>query len=108
MAAYRRPYLEAGEARRPTLTWAREIPLDGEPSDVHDVVSRNAAWMAGTQVPKLFINAEPGALLTADLREVCRRWPQQRETTVAGVHFVPEDSPQAIADALNDWIPTLP
>lgn len=108
MDAYRRPYLEPGEARRPTLTWAREIPLDGQPADVHDVVSRNAQWMAGTQVPKLFINAEPGALLTADLRELCRQWPRQREVTVPGVHFLPEDCPQAIADALIDWIPTLP
>src|SRR5690349_13377558 len=65
MDVYRRPYLEPGEGRRPTLSWAREIPLDGEPPDVHDVVSRNAQWMAGSPVPKLFINAEPGALLIA-------------------------------------------
>jgi haloalkane dehalogenase len=108
MDAYRRPFRDAGEGRRPMLTWAREIPLDGEPPDVHDVVSRNAAWMATTPVPKLFINAEPGALLTGELREQCRRWPQQREVTVPGTHFLPEDSPQDIASALRDWIPTLP
>ena len=104
MDAYRRPYREPGEGRRPTLTWAREIPLDGEPADVHEVVSRNAAWMAATPVPKLFINGEPGALLTGGLREVCRRWPRQREVTVPGLHFLPEDSPGEIAGALSAWL----
>jgi haloalkane dehalogenase len=106
MDAYRRPFREPGEGRRPMLTWTREIPIDGTPADVHDVVSRNAAWMATSDVPKLFINAEPGALLTGDLREQCRRWPQQREVTVAGLHFLPEDSPRDIVAALRDWIPT--
>jgi haloalkane dehalogenase len=108
MGTYRRPYREPGESRRPTLVWTREIPIDGTPGDVHDIVHSNAQWMATSPVPKLFINGEPGALLTADLRAQCRRWPQQREVTVPGLHYLPEDSPEAIAEALTDWISTLP
>ena len=88
--------------------WAREIPIDGTPADVDDLVRRNAAWMATAGVPKLLINGDPGALLTAELREVCRRWPHQREVTVSGLHFLPEDSPHAIADSLNEWVSALP
>jgi haloalkane dehalogenase len=106
LAAYRAPYVEPGESRRPMLTWAREIPIDGTPADVHDIVAANAAWMAQSRVPKLFINGDPGALLTGPLRELCRRWPNQREVTVPGLHFLPEDSAAAIAAALLDWIPT--
>ena len=108
MEAYRAPYREPGESRRPMLSWARQIPIDGEPTDVHDIVVANAAWMAATSVPKLFVNADPGALLTGPLRESARAWPHQREVTVPGLHFLPEDSPDAIAAALVDWIPTLP
>ncbi|TCC64619.1 haloalkane dehalogenase [Kribbella pittospori] len=106
LAVYRAPYEQPGESRRPTLTWAREIPIDGTPADVHDIVAANATWMAAAPVPKLFINAEPGALLTGPLREQCRRWPHQREVTVAGLHFLPEDSAADIAAALLDWLPT--
>ena len=105
--AYRAPYREPGEGRRPTLTWSREIPIDGQPPDVHEIVAANAAWMAASPVPKLFVNAEPGALLTGPLREQCRRWPNQTEVTVPGLHFLPEDSPAAIAQALLDWVPGL-
>jgi len=107
MEAYRAPYLQPGESRRPTLTWAQQIPIDGEPGDVHDIVVANGAWMAATSVPKLFINADPGAVLTGPLRQTARSWPHQREITVPGLHFLPEDSPDAIAAALVDWIPTL-
>lgn len=108
MDAYRAPYREPGESRRPTLTWPREIPIDGEPADVAEIVARNAEWMAASPVPKLFVNGDPGALLVGALRERCRRWPTQREVTVPGLHFLPEDSPGPIADALVAWIPTLP
>ncbi|ADB31074.1 alpha/beta hydrolase fold protein [Kribbella flavida DSM 17836] len=107
LAAYRRPYLEAGESRRPMLTWAREIPIDGEPADVHELVGANARWMATSAVPKLFVNGSPGALLTGPLRDLCRGWPGQQEVTVAGSHFLPEDSPAEIQEALAEWIPTL-
>ncbi|MEU4193479.1 haloalkane dehalogenase [Kribbella sp. NPDC026611] len=106
LAEYRSPYVEPGESRRPMLTWAREIPIDGIPADVHDIVSANAEWMAMSQVPKLFVNGEPGALLNGPLRDQCRRWPNQREVTVAGLHFLPEDSGAEIAAALVEWIPT--
>ena len=105
-AQYRAPFTEPGESRLPMLIWAREIPIDGTPADVHGIVSANAAWMAASHVPKLFINGDPGALLTGPLREQCRRWPNQREVTVPGLHFLPEDSAGAIAAALLDWIPT--
>jgi haloalkane dehalogenase len=107
MDAYRAPYREPGESRRPTLTWPREIPIDGEPADVHEIVTRSAEWMASSPVPKLFIDGDPGALLTGPLREQCRRWPAQREVTVRGLHFLPEDSASEIADALDAWLPTL-
>jgi haloalkane dehalogenase len=106
LTEYRAPYVEPGESRRPMLTWAREIPIDGMPSDVHDIVAANAEWMADSRVPKLFINGHPGALLNGPLREQSRRWPNQREVTVPGLHFLPEDSAAAIAAALLDWIPT--
>ena len=107
LAAYRRPFAEPGESRRPMLTWAREIPLDGEPADVHAVAAANAAWMAASDVPKLFVNGEPGALLTGPSREQCRRWPNQTEVTVPGLHFLPEDSSGPLAAALSEWLGTL-
>ena len=103
MDAYRAPYREPGESRRPTLSWPREIPIDGEPADVTDIVIGNAAWMASSSVPKLFVNGDPGALLTGPLREQCRRWPAQHEVTVPGLHFLPEDSAPQIAQALTSW-----
>ncbi len=107
MAVYRRPYLEAGESRRPTLTWPRQIPIDGEPADVVALAQDYSDWLAGSDVPKLFINAEPGALITGATREFCRAWPNQTEVTVKGSHFIQEDSPTEIGAALADWLPTL-
>ena len=104
MAVYRRPYESAGESRRPTLTWPREIPLDGEPADVNAIVAAYADWLGRSTVPKLFINAEPGAILTGSQREFCRRFPNQSEVTVAGSHFIQEDSPAEIAAAIRAWL----
>lgn len=103
MKEYRRPFLEAGEARRPTLTWPRQIPIDGEPADVHAVVAAYSEWLAGAGLPKLFINAEPGSILTGRQRELCRAWPNQTEVTVPGLHFIQEDSPDAIGSAIAAW-----
>ena len=103
MEVYRRPYLEPGESRRPTLTWPREIPIDGEPADVHEIVEAYSQWLASSDVPKLFINAEPGAILTGDQREFCRAWPNQQEVTVKGNHFIQEDSPAEIGRAISEW-----
>lgn len=113
MAVYRRPYLEPGESRRPTVTWPRQIPIDGEPEDVAAVAQAYSDWLSGTdvptgaEVPKLFINAEPGALVRGATREFCRAWPNQTEVTVKGSHFIQEDSPAEIAAALADWLQTL-
>jgi len=107
MAVYRRPYLEPGESRRPTLTWPREIPVEGEPVDVVEIVGRYAEWLGASDVPKLFINADPGAILIGRQREFCRSWPNQREVTVKGVHFVQEDSPREIGRAIAEWYASL-
>lgn len=104
MAVYRRPYLEAGESRRPTLTWPRQIPIDGEPADVTRIVDAYAAWLARSDIPKLFVNADPGAILTGQQREFCRSWPNQTEVTVRGNHFVQEDSPAEIAQAIVEFL----
>lgn len=103
MAAYREPFAEPGEGRRPVLTWPREIPIDGEPADVDGLVRRYEEWLAASPVPKLFVNADPGSILVGRPREVCRRWPNQTEVTVPGIHFVQEDSAEAIGAALRDW-----
>ena len=105
MAQYRRPFAEPGEGRRPTLTFPREIPIEGEPADVNAIVNAYAEWLAASDVPKLFIKAEPGALLGGgENLETVRAWPAQTEVTVAGVHFVQEDSPDEIGRAIADWM----
>jgi haloalkane dehalogenase len=107
MNVYRKPFLEPGESRRPTLTWPREIPLDGEPADVVAIANSYSKWLEISAVPKLFINAEPGAILTGVQREYCRQWPNQREVTVKGVHFIQEDSPDEIGRAIADWYKSI-
>ena len=104
MEEYRRPYLQAGEGRRPTLTWPRQIPLDGEPADVAEIVDGYARWLATTEVPKLFVNADPGSILVGRQREFCRTWPNQTEVTVPGVHFIQEDSGPEIGRAIARWM----
>ncbi|MFQ5522127.1 MAG: haloalkane dehalogenase [Acidimicrobiia bacterium] len=107
MEEYRRPYLEPGESRRPTLTWPREIPFDGEPADTAEVLRANEEWLRGSEVPKLFINAEPGSILTGRQREVCRSFRNQVEGTVPGIHFIQEDSGEEIGDAVATWLEHL-
>jgi len=107
MEVYRKPYLEPGESRRPTLTWPREIPIEGEPTDVHEIATAYSRWLASSDVPKLFINAEPGAILTGDQREFCRTWPNQQEVTVKGSHFIQEDSPAEVGDAISEWLGSI-
>lgn len=107
MAIYRRPFENEGEDRRPTLTWPRQIPLAGEPEDVCAITLSYAEWLTQSNVPKLFVNADPGAILTGEQREFCRSFPNQTEVTVAGQHFIQEDSPAEIAAAINTWLDTL-
>lgn len=107
MNAYRRPFAEPGEARRPTLSWPRCIPLDGEPADVTKVIADYASWLETADVPKLFIDADPGIILTGAQRDYCRSWPHQSEVRVKGLHFIQEDSPDEIGQALADWLKTV-
>ena len=107
MEEYRRPFAEPGESRRPTLTWPREIPIDGEPADVVKIVGDYANWLVKGEVPKLFIDADPGAILVGKQRDFCRAWPNQTNVTVKGHHFVQEDSPDEIGQAIADWHLTL-
>jgi len=105
MDHYRRPFAEPGEGRRPTLTWPRQIPVDGVPADVAEIVASYSNWLAISEIPKLFIKAEPGALVAdgANL-ETARSWPAQIEVTVKGLHFIQEDSPHEIGQAIADWM----
>jgi haloalkane dehalogenase len=103
MAEYRKPYPRA-EDRWPTLTWPRQIPIAGEPADVVQIVSEYAQWMAENEIPKLFVNAEPGAILVGRVRDFCRTFKNQTEVTVPGSHFIQEDSAPAVGKAIADWM----
>jgi haloalkane dehalogenase len=104
LTRYRAPYREPGESRRPTLTWPRQIPLDGEPADVVGIAQAYADWLTTSPVPKLFVNGDPGFLLTGALRDFCRTFPNQREVAVRGTHFIQEDAPDEIGRALADFV----
>lgn len=103
MDEYRRPFSEPGESRRPTLRWPRELPIDGEPAEVVEIVRQYGEWLAGGEIPKLFINARPGAILVGPQREFCRSWPNQTEVEVEGAHFVQEDSGAEIGRLIGAW-----
>lgn len=104
MAVYRMPFLNAGEDRRPTLTWPRQIPIEGGPKEVHDIVTDYASWLVQTEFPKLFINADPGSILLDHARAFVRSWKNVSEASVKGTHFIQEDSPHEIGRALRDWM----
>jgi haloalkane dehalogenase len=104
MAEYRKPFVNPGEDRRPTLTWPRELPIDGSPEDVVAIVDDYSRWLSTSSLPKLFVNAEPGAILVGEQREFCRRWLNQTEVTVAGIHFIQEDSADEIGLSLRRWM----
>jgi haloalkane dehalogenase len=107
MDEYRRPFKSAGEDRRPTLSWPRQIPIEGKPEDVVSVVKDYSQWLGTSQIPKLFINAEPGSILVGRQRELCRQWPNQTEVTVPGLHFIQEDSPDEIGAHTADFVKRL-
>jgi haloalkane dehalogenase len=105
MSQYRRPFAEPGEGRRPMLTWPRQIPIEGEPPDVVKIVAASAEWLSGSRVPKLFFRAEPGAILANDEDlAFIRTLPALTEVTVAGRHYVQEDSPNEIGRNIAGWI----
>ena len=105
---YRRPFINPGEDRRPTLSWPREIPIEGQPANVCEIVNQYAEWMQTNDIPKLFINAEPGAITTGRIRDFCRSWKNQTEVTVKGIHFIQEDSPDDIGKAISTWYKNIP
>jgi haloalkane dehalogenase len=107
MAAYRKPFQNPGEDRRPTLTWPRQIPIEGEPADVVEIVDAYGSWLKQSDVPKLFVNAKPGAILRGAVREFCRSWPNQTEITVSGSHFIQEDSPDEVGQGIASWLDGL-
>ncbi|MDP6978560.1 MAG: haloalkane dehalogenase [Myxococcota bacterium] len=107
MAQYIAPFANAGEDRRPTLTWPRQIPIEGEPVDVVEIANDYGAWLEGSDVPKLFVNAEPGSILIGPQRDWCRGWKNQTEITVPGLHFIQEDSPHEIGAALREFVEGL-
>lgn len=104
MDVYRRPFSSPGEDRRPTLSWPRQIPIEGEPNDVVEIVKTYGKWLATSNIPKLFVNAEPGSILTGRARDFCRTWPNQEEVTVKGLHFLQEDSPDEIGQAVAAFV----
>jgi len=106
MAAYRAPF-DSRDHRQPTLNWPRQIPIDGEPPHMVELVEAYGAFMASSEIPKLFVNAEPGSILVGKQREFCRSWPNQTEVTVKGLHFLQEDSPTEIGQAVAAWLTTL-
>ena len=109
LGEYRRPFAARGEGRLPTLIWPRQIPIAGQPADVHQACAAYAAWLASlTGLPKLFIKAEPGSILTGAVRDFCRSWPDQAEVTVPGIHFIQEDSGAEIGRAIAAWLRQLP
>ena len=108
MDEYRRPFIDDEMARLPTLVWPRQLPIDNEPLDVCEVVERYSQVLGKNDVPKLFINADPGVIVTSRIKEVVRRWPNQTEVTVKGLHFIQEDSPDEISSAISDWLQGIP
>ena len=107
MDEYRRPFINSGEDRRPTLSWPRQIPIQGEPKEVVEVVQNYSEWLSSSGLPKLFINADPGSILIGNQREFCRSWPNQTEVTVKGLHFLQEDAPDEIGKAISSFVSQL-
>ena len=103
MDNYRRPYINGGSDRMPTLSWPRQIPIEGFPKEVVEIVQKYSDFMKKVSIKKLFINANPGSILIGRQREFCRSWNNQSEVTVNGIHFIQEDSPLEIAAAIKNW-----
>lgn len=106
MNTYRRPFAEPGEGRRPTLTWPRQLPVDGQPADVTEIVTAYGGWLSSSPIPKLFIHSDPGTMQPAQL-EFCRAWPAQSEVSVRGRHYPQEDSPDETGQAIANWLQTI-
>lgn len=106
MEVYRRPYKNRGESRRPTLTWPREVPIGGQPSDVSEIIQNYSRWLASSHMPKLFIEAVPGVMFPSH-RDFAKTWPNQTHVKIKGGHFVSEDSPDEVGAAIAAWLQNL-
>jgi len=104
MEIYRRHYRNPGPLRQPMLTWSRELPIEGKPEDVVEIVDSYSRWLSTSHIPKLFIDGDPGGFLIGAQREFCRAWPNQREITVKGAHFLQEDSPSEVGEATARFV----
>lgn len=104
---YIRPFATAGEDRRPILTFARMLPIDGVPQSVTDIVDRYSKWLATSQVPKLFVSANPGVLIRGKVADRVRSWANITEVSVDGYHFVQEDAADSIGQAISKWLSAL-
>jgi haloalkane dehalogenase len=104
MDVYRRHYRNPGPSRQPMLTWSRELPIEGQPADVNQIVDSYSRWLASSTIPKLFINGDPAGFLIGAQREFCRTWPNQQEVTVKGAHFLQEDSPVEVGEAIARFV----
>ena len=102
-AEYRKPFLKR-EDRWPTLSWPRQLPIEGEPADIVDMVDIYSRWMSANEIPKLFVNGDPGAILHGARREFCRGWKNQDEVTVKGRHFLQEESGPEIGHSIRSWL----
>jgi haloalkane dehalogenase len=107
MAVYRAPFVDR-DNRQTMLNWSRQLPIAGEPANIVALVQQYADWLHQSPIPKLFINADPGSILVGAQREFCRTWPNQKEVTVKGLHFIQEDSPGDIGHAISGWVAGLP
>lgn len=101
---YRRPFAEAGESRRPTVSFPQQVPINGEPKEVHERVSAHLEWMSKNDIPKLFIKGEPGGLISRGRERECRAWKNVTEVSVKGNHYLPEESPKEIGEAIANWL----
>ena len=106
MESYRAAF-STPDDRQPTLNWPRQIPISGEPAHMVDLVTSYGQFMSGSDIPKLFVNADPGSILVGRQREFCRSWPNQQEVTVKGMHFLQEDSPTEIGQAVAQWMKSI-
>jgi haloalkane dehalogenase len=104
LGVYRRHYRNPGPSRQPILAWTRELPIEGQPEDVARIVESYARWLSTSDIPKLFIDAEPAGFLIGAQREFCRAWLNQETVTVRGAHFLQEDSPNEVGEAIARFV----
>ncbi len=103
-AVYAGPFPTIG-SRKPLLQFPRDVPIDGQPADVHSIISNYSQWLQQTEIPKLFFYASPGAIIDAEVADwVKQSFPNLTSYDMgAGIHFVQEDNPHFIGEKLAEW-----